>query len=536
MISLTDPGGYVLKCPVGNGCVDTWHKAIGFGGCCDPELSAKEKIMGILGQTDPLVAVETWPFIVLGISIVFIIIAITLFRLHAFLALILAALIAGWLTPAGQLSDSTEADTSAGHLIDVINVATKEFGSTAGGIGIVIALAALIGMCLLESGAADKIVRRFIGFFGEQRAALALLISGFLLSIPVFFDTVFFLLVPLARAMSLRAGKHFMLYVMAIAGGGAITHSIIPPTPGPLLVGDALGIELGKLILAGVIFGILPAIGVHYMAKAFDRWVPVPIRETSGVSLTDLEAIVNKKDEELPSFGWALAPVLLPAVLIALASVFNLLQESSGISAALSRGGGLFGLHQAIQFLGNKIIAMMLGTFIAMGIYWRQAGLTLEQLGQKLGSPLETAGVIILITSAGGAFGAMIRHAGVGDAIQGISEAGAISYVVLAWVVTVVVRVAQGSATVAMITGSALMASVVGDGSGLAYHPIYIYLSIGFGSMFFSWMNDSGFWVVCKLSGFTQNETLKSWSLLLTGISVIGFLETLLLSVLLPLK
>jgi len=170
----------------------------------------------------------------------------------------------------------------------------------------------------------------------------------------------------------------------------------------------------------------------------------------------------------------------------------------------------------------------------------RQRKLGFLKLGEAMGPPLETAGVIILITAAGGAFGAMIRHCGVGELIQeiargdGNSVLGGVKSVLLAYTVTAVIRVAQGSATVAMITGVGLMAAILGDGSGLGFHPIYIFLAVGFGSIICSWMNDSGFWVVCKMSGFTEKETLKSWTVLLSFISIAGLIETLIAVALFP--
>ncbi len=473
----------------------------------------------------------SWPFLVLAIGVFFIVFAIVVLRLHAFLALILAAFLTGLL--AGQLPG--EPDKS--HWVQAIELSVESFGKAAGSIGVVIALASIIGLCLMESGAADKIVRRLISFFGENLAGLALLASGFFLSVPVFFDTVFFLLIPLARAMSLRSGRNFMLYVMAMAGGGAITHSIVPPTPGPLLVSGMLHIDLGITMIAGVLAGILPAVAVWFTAKWLDRTMPIPVREVAGASMSDLNAIITKPDAELPSFGWAIMPVILPAVLIAIASVFDMAATKlPGVVGAFG-GPARFGEWQAcFDFVGNKNVALLLGALISMGLYWRQSRLSLAQLSERLAPAFESAGVIILITSAGGAFGAMIRYAGVGDAIKGAAAGYAINYILLAWVVTAVIRVAQGSATVAMITASALMSTVVEDKSLLPYHPVYLYLVIGFGSMILSWMNDSGFWIVAKLSGFTEKETLKSWTILVSVISVLGLIETLICASIFPLK
>ena len=174
----------------------------------------------------------------------------------------------------------------------------------AGKIGIVIALAAVIGQCLMESGAADRITRTLLNIFGEKRANWALLLSGYCLSIPVFFDTVFFLLVPLARAMSLRTGKNYMGYVMAICAGGGITHGIVPPTPGPLLMAETLNIELGQAILGGFLIGLPVALfgGLVRPRLLVSRGRELPMRDTPGASTADLQEIVDRSEKELPGF------------------------------------------------------------------------------------------------------------------------------------------------------------------------------------------------------------------------------------------
>ncbi len=471
------------------------------------------------------------PFFILGVSIAFIIFAITYLRLHAFIALILAAMIAGWMIPPAEGQGLFQ------HFVKTVDLVGTNFGGTAGKVGLVIALASIVGMALLKSGAADMIVSRFMKIFGEKNAGFAMLVSGFFLSIPVFFDTVFFLLVPLARALSLRTGKNFMLYVLAIGGGGAITHSIVPPTPGPLLVGELLSIDLGSVIIAGLIAGILPAIGALYLGKWIDGKMPVPVRETPGSSLAELNDIVSMKDEDLPPFWLSVLPVILPAILIATASFFSMVVDKNltGIMTLFGGESSFNALNQFIAFLGNKVIALMIGAFIAVFIYIKQAKLSLNSIRDECGPALETAGLIILITSAGGSFGAMIRESGVGPAIEQLGSQFGINYIFLAWAVTAIIRIAQGSATVAMITGAGLMAAVIGDGSGLEYHKLYIFLAVGFGSITLSWMNDSGFWIVCKLSGFTEKETLKSWTVLLTFIAVVGLIETYIISKILPL-
>jgi GntP family gluconate:H+ symporter len=191
-------------------------------------------------------------------------------------------------------------------------------------------------------------------------------------------------------------------------------------------------------------------------------------------------------------------------------------------------------VRATFDFFGHKNIALLIGAAIALWVMARERGFGKEKLEQLIGPPLETAGMIILITSAGGAFGGMLRVAGVGDAVQLAAKGQPISLILLAYVVAAVIRIAQGSATVGMLTTAAMMAPMLSDGS-LGFHPLYIYLAIGWGAMGFSWMNDSGFWVVNRLSGMTQRETLQSWSILTTSLSLVGLATTYVASLLLPL-
>ena len=413
------------------------------------------------------------------------------------------------------------------------------FGDLVGGLGLLIAMAAIIGTCMMLSGAADRVVRSLMNAFGEKRAGLVLLLSGFLLSIPVFFDTVFFLLIPLARALALRTGKHYTFYVMAMAGAGAITHSLVPPTPGPLFIAKELDIELGFAMIFGLGASILPAYLVLKMASWFDRKYDLPMREASGASNEQLKQIVEKKDEELPGILLSSLPIALPVLLISLVSILGFCKKLSSEQGYMN-SESFAAVFPYLEFLGNPNVAMTLAAgFAILGLVRQMAGKQEKDLAAKLGKtlqdPLSTAGVILLITGAGGAFGAMIRMSGVGESVGAIAEEFDLSYVLLAWGVTAFIRIAQGSATVSMITGVGLMAAVIGDGDALGYHKAYVFLAIGFGSITLSWMNDSGFWVVQRLSGFTEKETLKTWSVMLTAISVLGLGLCLLGSALLPL-
>jgi GntP family gluconate:H+ symporter len=514
--------------------------------------------------------VDYWPLLVLLFSVALIIVLITVLRVHAFIALVLAAVFAGLLTPKGKLPGETvqtqtitnalmvaqtnavgalvvapaEADGPPGglqsahvritlpgqktqsHYIQAVELTTTELGFMAGKVAVVIALASLIGLCLMESGAADKVVRRFLAVFGERRAGVALLTSGYILSIPIFFDTFFMLLLPLARALALRTGKNYLLYVLAICCCGTVTHSLCVPHPGPLAMADALKLDAGLTMMAGLVFG-LPAVAASWLvAQWLNRRVPVPLRETPGASAADLRAIADKPESELPSFFWSIVPVLLPLLLISLASTFAALPAMKMATPAL---------FTLVEFAGNRNVALFVGVIVALAVLMRQRGLDLAGVARLFAPALETAGVIILITSAGGAFGLMLSHAGVGKTLQALVQGENINLILLSWLVATVIRVAQGSATVAMLTTAGMIYPIM-TSAPLPYHPLYLFMAIGFGAMTLSWMNDSGFWVVGRLSGFTEKETLKTWTVVVTVNSVAGLLTCLLFSWLLPLK
>ena len=473
------------------------------------------------------------PFLILLIGVLFIVAAIIWLKLHPFFALILAAVLVGIL-PSNAVEVAPGVSVWEQALSSFESSATG-LGLMAGKIGIVIALAAVIGQCLMESGAADRITRTLLNIFGEKRASWALLLSGYCLSIPVFFDTVFFLLVPLARAMFLRTGKNYMGYVMAICAGGVITHGIVPPTPGPLLMAETLNIELGQAILGGFLIGLPVALfGGLVLPRLFvSRGLDLPMRDTPGASTAELQEIVDRPEEELPGFFVSILPVALPVILITAHSVWKALGYESDVLA----------------LLGNKNLAMFIATGVAMALLARSKGYNLKQLTTAIEPALREAGVIILITAAGGAFGGMLKETGIGktisDMVTGYVDGGEATWglgillIFIAWGSAAVMKVAQGSGTVAVITAAGIMAGVLAGldeaGVELPYHKIYIFAAISFGAKVISWMNDSGYWVVCKMSGFTEKETLKTWTAQLAAMGVFGLVEVLILSYLFPL-
>jgi GntP family gluconate:H+ symporter len=465
---------------------------------------------------------DLWPLGVLAISVCLIIFLITVARVHAFFALSLAAFTVGILSRPGSLPGEKE---GANHWVYAIDLATQGLGTTAGKIAVVIGLAAAIGMCLMESGAADKVVRRFLAVFGEKRAGFAICLSGYILSIPIFFDTFFMLLLPLAQALALRTGRNYVLYVLAICCGGVVTHSLVIPHPGPLAMADQLGIDAGLSVWVGIVVGIVPVLLTWQVVKWLNARVEVPLRETSAGSLEGLKRIAEQPESALPSFVASIAPVLVPIFLISFASTLAALP---GLKASAPM------FYAVFEFLGERNVALLIGVLMALAVLVKQKGTSAKEIQNLVGHPLSVAAVVILITSAGGAYGLMLRNIGVGDTVKELVAGRDINLVLLAWLMASVIRVAQGSATVSMMTTVALMSPLMADGSQMTFHPVYIFLAIGFGSMIMSWMNDSGFWVVSKLSGFTEGETLRTWTVVATVNSVAGISVVYVLSKLLP--
>jgi len=483
-----------------------------------------------------------WPFVVLFVSVCFIITAISYWRMHAFMALLLASLVAGIMTSktSWEIIEKDGTKKVYPHLQGVIEQISLGLGNTARDIAISIALASIIGMCLLESGAADKVVRRFLGAFGEKRAGWALLWSTYILSIPIFFDTMFMLMAPLAKALRLRTGKDYLLYVLCVCTGGMITHGLTIPHPGPLAMVETLKIDTGLSLAAGLLGGLIPAVVGYVVCVWLNSRNEIPLRDTE---LSSMES--DKPESSLPSFFWSILPVVLPIVLISFSSLFKVMKDGAlaadgrqiawCVSVYETFGQANFDYVKGlVDFFGHKNIALLIGAGISLVVLAKQCGFGLQKLEQLVGPPLETAGMIILITSAGGAFGGMLRAAGVGDAVKASVGSQSVDLILLSFIVAAVIRVAQGSATVAMFTASSIIAPMLGSES-IGYNHVYIYLAIGYGAMTCSWMNDSGFWVVSRLSGMTQRETLKTWSVLSICLAVSGLVVTMIFSRLLPL-
>lgn len=459
---------------------------------------------------------DWYPLLVLATGVAIVIVSILALRINAFIALIVAAIVVSLMAP-GEMA------------VKITRVATA-FGSVAGSIGIVIAMAAVIGKALMDSGAAERIVRALTNALGEKRTPVALMGSGYILSIPVFFDTVFYLLVPLARSLWMKKRKNYVLFITAIVAGGAVTHSMVPPTPGPLFMATALNVDLGMMILVGALIGIPMSLAGLAVCHVLNRWQPIDMKPYPGEQLEE-----PAENRILPPLWLSLAPVVLPVLLIS-ANTFT--AALAGPAAQMTAGWkSAVGITAT---LGNPNLALLFSAAIALFLVARYRGHSLTKLAEDTEQALMSAGVVILITAAGGAFGAMLREAGIQRSIQTlVGDAGSTTGVVVllsAAGVAALIKFAQGSGTVSMITTSSMFAAMGFNAATLGFHPVYLACVIGSGSLIGDWMNNSGFWVFARMSVLTTQETLKSWSILTAVLGFTGIVVTVLAALLVPMR
>lgn len=476
-------------------------------------------------------------WLVLGAT-VWILLGVLWLRMHALLVLLIASLMVAVLTPteailrfAKDQQLSEQAMKSLAESSGPKRLAAA-FGQTAGDVGILIALASIVGICLLESGAASGIVNAMMKVGGIKRAPESLALSAFVLGIPVFFDTVFYLMMPLARTLRQRTGRDYALYIMAIMAGGAIAHSLVPPTPGPLQVAEILRIETSTMIIAGLVVGGLTSVLSLLAARVLNRFTTVPLRDPASESnlATDssraaqdgggLDASPTLPEAATPPLLWSLMPILLPVALISYGAVDEILP------LALPQM-----LRAPLQLLADKNVAMGVSAALSLTLLKYAPS---RKTGDAVANALASGGQVILITSAGGALGAMLRQAGIANAVSELAKDVSPTWLlIVAFLVTASIRSLQGSATVAMITAAGVLQGLA-EVKNLPFHPVYIAMAIGVGSKPICWMTDSGFWIMCKMSGMSDSEGLRTVTLLSIAMGISGLLVTVVLASLFP--
>ncbi|RJT06899.1 GntP family permease [Halococcus sp. IIIV-5B] len=442
------------------------------------------------------------------VGVILVIVLLVRLKVPPFIGLLIAAFAVAVVTPQIPLGNTASRIASA-------------FGETMTGIGIPILMAAVIGKSLTKSRAATRILNAFSSVTGQQRIGWALFATGFILAIPVFFDNVFYLLIPLAWAASTRVdGRNYALYVVMIGAGAGAANRYVPPTPAPLAATDILNVDVGTTILVGVAIAIPTAVVVgggygHFI----NNRIHIPLRESSFLS--DMYADDGTGDtERMPNLFESLLPIILAVVLVASQTVTSTFFGQNQQLAALT------------NFIGDPSFSLTVAAVVAAVTYLRTADIDLDGWSDELTDSLKTGGNIAAITAAGSAFGAVLAASGIGDVLAETLSQYGFGLLVTAWVIAAAVRIVQGSATVAVLTTAQIVQPLTDQ---LAVHPVYLTLVIGTGGAIFSWYNDSGFWIVSEIGGLTQKETLQTWTVVTTLQSIVGLVVILVLSNLFPL-
>lgn len=441
--------------------------------------------------------------LVIGISILIFLTVKT--KIHAFPALIIAAAVTGLF--GGMPSDSVIASISKG------------FGNTLGSIGIIIGFGVMMGQIFEVSGAAEKMARTFIKTLGKNHEELALAITGFLVSIPIFCDSGFVILAPLAKAISKKTKKSVVTLGVSLAVGLVITHSLVPPTPGPVGVAGLFNVNVGTLILWGIVLSIpMTLVGVAYAKYIGNKIYQIPgedgetwIRPEKSDKISTYQDDNDSKN--LPSVFISFAPIIAPIILILINTILTALKVKGTIVSIF-------------LFIGSPVIAVGIGLIIA--IYGLTGNLSREETIDKMEIGIKSAGIIILVTGGGGALGMVLRDSGAGDYIAKLIAQSHIPAILLPFIVASLVRLIQGSGTVAMITAASITAPMIAK---LNVNPIFAALAACIGSLIFSYFNDSYFWVVNRMLGIKDaKEQIRVWSVTTTLVWAVGIIELLIVN------
>lgn len=412
-------------------------------------------------------------------------------RIPAFIALLLTSIATGLM-----------AGMEPGIIMDTVK---EGMASTLGFVATVIGLGAIFGGILEHTGSAGVLARYLLSKTGEKRAPSAMMGTGFLVAIPVFFDVGFIILYPVIAALHHKTGKSIIHYALPLLAGLAATHAFIPPTPGPLAVADILGAPLGWIVLVGFAAGLPAAYvsGIVYGKFLGDRL---------NVSVPELEPI-SDSSIELPSIRRVLPILLLPIVLI----VGSALLSSGLVDTGSPKANGV------LAMLCHPFSALILANLLAWYLLGKKAGLSDEQMADISTKSLYPAGVIILVTGAGGVFKEVLIDTGAGKMIaESMQEAG-FSVIVFAFLAATLIRVLQGSATVAMITGAGLVAPLLGVYALSDLQLAALVISIASGATMASHLNDSGFWLVKEFLGLSTQAGIRTWTVASSLLGLVGF-------------
>lgn len=437
-------------------------------------------------------------------------------KVHAFLALIIAAVVAG--VVGGMPMQDLLLDD--GKTLGVINAIKTGFGGTLGSIGIIIGFGVMMGQIFEATGAAQRMAQTFLKLFGKGREEEALALTGFFVSIPIFCDSGFIILSPIAKAISKVTKKSVISLGIALAAGLVITHTMIPPTPGPLGVAGIYGVDVGTFILYAFVLAIPMTIAcMIYARKVGKKIYQLPNDDNTGYIRPEYEEpnyeeVHNLDMKNTPSTIESFGPLVLPIILILLNTVTDAMKLEGGV-------------WEVLQFLGDPIVAVGLGLLLAIFTLGRR--LTKDEILFEMEKGMKSAGIILLVTGGGGAFGQVIKDSGLGVYIANMIAETPIPIIILPFIIATAMRFIQGSGTVAMMTAASITAPII-VASG--ENPILGAFACCIGSLFFSYFNDSYFWVVNNTLGIKNvKEQIRVWSLTSTIAWAVGFVELIVLSI-----
>ncbi|MGW3628054.1 GntT/GntP/DsdX family permease [Streptomyces sp. NPDC000880] len=434
-----------------------------------------------------------------GIAVI--VLLITKFKVHAFLALTIGSLALGVF--AGAPLDKTIVSFTTG------------LGSTVAGVGVLIALGAILGKLLADSGGADQIVDTILAKAGGRAMPWAMVLIASVIGLPLFFEVGIVLLIPVVLLVAKRGNYSLMRIGIPALAGLSVMHGLIPPHPGPLVAIDAIGANLGVTLALGVVVAIPTVIiAGPVFSRYAARWVDIPAPEKM------IPARPSEDLERRPGFGATVTTVLLPVVLMLIKALVDIVVDNPDS-----------GIQRVTDVIGSPLIALLAAVIVGIFTLGRAAGFTKDRISSTVEKSLAPIAGILLIVGAGGGFKQTLIDVGVGQMILDFSKDWAIPTLLLAWLIAVAIRLATGSATVATISAAGLVAPLAADMS--TSHAALLVLAIGAGSLFFSHVNDAGFWLVKEYFGMTVGQTIKTWSVMETIISVVGIGFVLLLSLVL---
>jgi gluconate:H+ symporter, GntP family len=431
-----------------------------------------------------------------GIAVI--VLLITRFKLHAFLSLTIGSLVLGAI---------------AGAPLDkVILSFTTGLGTTVAGVGVLIALGSILGKMLADSGGADEIVDTILARASGRAMPWAMVLIASVIGLPLFFEVGVVLLIPVVLMVAKRGNYSLMRIGIPALAGLSVMHGLVPPHPGPLVAIDAVKANLGVTLALGVLVAIPTVIiAGPLFSKVAARWVDVQAPD---------RMIPQRPSEELerrPGFGATLATILLPVVLML---------SKALVDVAIDDPTDL--TQRVFDVIGSPLIALLAAVLVGIFTLLRPAGFGKERLTPLVEQGLAPIAGILLIVGAGGGFKQTLIDTGVGQMILDISKDWSIPALLLGWLIAVIIRLATGSATVATVSAAGLVAPLAADMS--TTHAALLVLAIGAGSLFFSHVNDAGFWLVKEYFGLTVGQTVKTWSVMETIISVVAGGLVLLLS------